>query len=123
MIGRLTFGAGVTIAVGGAAVTSAVGDASLHPIAYALVTALGVVTYFQADRRLVEEAIATTLLGVASGLVLSEVVLTILSVYVLSLPLDLAAWSMWTQLLFPWAYILTLILAGYFGVGMLDLLR
>lgn len=123
MIRQTPFGLALSLGVAGAAVTSAVGDASLHPVAYALATMLGVITYYQANSRLVDEAIGTILLGVGGGLVLSEVVLTVLSVYVLGLPVDFAAWSMWTQLLFPWAYVLALMLTGYFGIGLLDALR
>lgn len=123
MISRTIFSVALALGVAGAAITSAVGDPFLHVVAYVLVTALGAITYFQADKRLVDDAIGTTLIGVAVGLVLSEVVLTGLSVYAIGLPVDFAAWSMWTQLLFPWAYVVTLLLTGYFGIGLLDMLR
>lgn len=123
MIRRPTFALAVSVGVAGAAVTSAVGQAGLHVVAYALVVMLGAVTYYQADKRLVSSAIGTLLIGVAGGLVLSEVILTGLSVYVLGLPVDFAAWSMWVQLLFPWAAVLTMLLTGYFGIGLLDTLR
>lgn len=123
MIRRVTYAGFLVIGVGGASVAAAVGDPILHPVVYALSLTLGVVTYYQATKRLVEEAIGTTLLGVGGGLVLSEVVLTAVSVYVVGMPVDYAAWSMWTQLLFPWGYVLTLLLTGYFCAGLLDMLR
>lgn len=123
MMRRVTYGGFLALAVASAAVAAAVGSPTYHPVVYGLSLALGVVTHYQADRRLVEEAIGTTIIGVSGGLVASEVVLTTVSVYVIGMPVDYAAWSMWTQLLFPWAYVLTLLLTGYFCAGMLDMLQ
>lgn len=123
MISRITYALFLVLGIGGAAITSAVGDSWLHVPAYALAVIVGVVVYFQANKRLVDEAIGTTLLGVLGGLLFSEIVLTAISVYVLSVPVDFAAWQMWTQLLFPWASVLTLMLTGYFGAGLLDMLQ
>lgn len=123
MISKATSGAGVTVAVGGASVAAAVGDPELHLVAYALTTLLGAVTYYQADKRLVADAIGTIILGILGGVALSQVVLTLLAVWTVGIPLDLAAWFMWTKLLFPWAAVVFLMLTGYFVVGMLDLLR
>jgi hypothetical protein len=123
MIRRTTYAVFLVLAIAGASVTAAVGDSSLHPFAYGLALLVGVVVYFQATKRLVDEAIGTTLLGVLGGLLLSEVVLTAVSAYVIGSPIDLAAWQMWTFLLFPWAYVLTLVLTGYFSAGLVDMLR
>lgn len=123
MIRRTTYAAFLVLGIAGASLTAAVGDSSLHVAAYSLAVLVGVTTYFQANKRLVDEAIGTTLLGVSGGLLLSEIVLTVVSVYVIGTPIDLAAWQMWTFLLFPWAYTLTLMLAGYFTIGLIDMLR
>lgn len=123
MMGRVTYAGFLGVAVASASVAAAVGNPIYHPAVFAFSLLLGVVTHYQAERRLVERAIPTTLLGVGAGLVASEVVLTAVSVYVIQMPVDYAAWSMWTQLLFPWAYVLTLLLTGYFAAGMLDMLR
>jgi len=123
VIRRTTYALFLVLAIAGAAVTAAVGDSSLHILAYGLSVLVGVVAYFQATKRLVDEAIGTTLLGVLGGLLLSEIVLTVATVYVIGMPVDLAAWQMWTLLLFPWGYVLTLVLTGYFCAGLLDMLR
>lgn len=123
MIRRTTYAAFLVLGVAGAAVTAAVGDSSLHAVAYGLSVLVGIVTYHQATKRLVDEAIGTTLQGVLGGLLLSEIVLTAATVYVIGSPIDLAAWQMWTFLLFPWAYVLTLLLTGYFCAGLVDMLR
>ena len=123
MIRRGTYALFLIAGVAGAAVTVAVGDASYHVWAYMLSLVMGVVVYYQANTRLVEEAIGTTILGVTGGLVMSEIVLTAASMYVLAIPVDFAAWRMWLQLLFPWAFVLALVLTGYFCAGLLDMLR
>lgn len=123
MIRRTTYAVFLVLGIAGASVTAAVGDSSLHTLAYGLALLVGVVVYFQATKRLVDEAIGTTLLGVLGGLLLSEIVLTAVSAYMIGAPIDLAAWQMWTFLLFPWAYVLTLVLTGYFCAGLVDMLR
>ena len=123
MIRRGIYALFLIAGVAGAAVTVAVGNNSYHLLAYILSVVVGLVVYYQANKRLVEEAMGTTILGITGGLVMSEIVLTAASMYVLAIPVDFAAWRMWLQLLFPWTFVLALILTGYFCAGLLDMLR